>query len=135
MSSMKNEVIEEIWRCVQQEEKLPREPDADLKLVMRVMDVLRKCYHYQSVTPIEKSTLSASLQKQLYDVVSKTEFAPRSDFDWSVDVIAGNSHVQKSMQIITNIKLGGENYEFDLEQFAKLRYNLAKTVLSVRKYE
>ena len=47
----------------------------------------------------------------------------------------GNKHVARSMHIMTTIEIGGEKIEANLDNFARLRFELARALRAAEKYD
>lgn len=73
-------------------------------------------------------------REQLTAFVKKHHNNADSDsFDWSVNVVVGNSHVKKSLEVITELEIAGKSLEFDFDQFGKLRHQLSSAVAVMEK--
>lgn len=73
-------------------------------------------------------------REQLTAFVKKHRNNADSDsFDWSVNVVVGNSHVKKSLEVITELEIAGKSLEFDFDQFGKLRHQLSSAVAVMEK--
>uniref|UniRef100_A0A0R3PG60 COMM domain-containing protein n=1 Tax=Angiostrongylus costaricensis TaxID=334426 RepID=A0A0R3PG60_ANGCS len=59
---------------------------------------------------------------------------PEKPFNWNVCVVVGNSHVKKSLEVITELELNGEQLEFDYDMFGKLRQQLASAIIAMEKH-
>ncbi|KAE9418913.1 hypothetical protein Angca_000789, partial [Angiostrongylus cantonensis] len=73
-----------------------------------------------------KTELLAFVESQLGDVQPAEK-----PFNWNVCVVVGNSHVKKSLEVITELELNGEQLEFDYDMFGKLRQQLASAIVAM----
>uniref|UniRef100_A0A1I7X598 COMM domain-containing protein n=1 Tax=Heterorhabditis bacteriophora TaxID=37862 RepID=A0A1I7X598_HETBA len=109
----------------------------NIGLVSQISTVFTNCLREKSLYPLESTTSIPDKIKQQLSVFLDGRLEKKVDreTEWKVNVVVNNQHVQKSLHVITEINIHGQKLEFDLEQFAKFRQELARSMLALEKYQ
>ncbi|KAK5973580.1 COMM domain-containing protein [Trichostrongylus colubriformis] len=130
------EEVKMMWRLVV-ERKQMESTTLDLNVASELATLFTQCYRNNSTLPIEKSNVPDEVKQQLITFLQNHLEPNRPEekpIEWSVNVVVGNNHVKKSLEVITEIELDGEKLEFDVDQFGKLRYQLASAIVAMEKH-
>ncbi|KAK6048860.1 hypothetical protein COOONC_13635 [Cooperia oncophora] len=128
--------VNRMWRCVVERKQLGT-TTLNIDVGSELATLFTQCYLHNTVLPIEKANMPSEVKERLLAFVENHLQSDRHEeepFNWCVNVVVGNNHVKKSLEVITEIDLGGEKLEFDVDQFGKLRYQLASAIVAMEKH-
>ncbi|VDO30389.1 unnamed protein product [Haemonchus placei] len=129
------EEVAMMWRLVVERRQI-ESTTLNIYVASELATLFTQCYRHNTTVPIEKANIPNEVKQQLIKFVAKrleVDHYEERPFDWSVNVVVGNSHVKKSLEVITELDLNGEKFEFDVDQFGKLRYQLASAIVAMEK--
>ncbi|KAJ1350467.1 hypothetical protein KIN20_006263 [Parelaphostrongylus tenuis] len=128
--------LNNIWCSIVNKRQLASS-SLDISVVAELSELFMSCFRNNTTLSLSNANLPSELKSGLIAFVESrlSEIQPtEKTFNWNVCVVVGNSHVKKSLEVITELELNGEQLEFDYDTFGKLRQQLASAIIAMEKH-